>query len=124
VNTSKSEAGSIAPLGIGLILLSVAMMLTILSSASLFIFQKRLTTIAESAALFAVAKNNEDAGSVEFLSKTRESGFINLSLKNLLLPDHQTIEVQACAIWQPPVISFSELTSREVCSRASARAGN
>lgn len=122
----KQEGGSIAPLGIGLIIFSMAMMLSIVSATSLFIFQKRLTNLAESAALHAVQTGETAA---EFVRQVGEGNFQNLRISNSTLQDGLTTEVRACALWRSifengaPAM-FGDVGAVEICSHAAARAQN
>jgi hypothetical protein len=114
------DSGSIAPLGIGLFLFVVAMMFTVISASSMFIFQKRLTTIAEAAAVFI--SSGSESSSVFFETFQRRS-FINLKIQDELLQDGSTTEVVVCALWVSPLLILNTLGSKEICSYAAARAG-
>jgi hypothetical protein len=120
LSRARNDSGSIAPLGIGLFLFIFAMMFTIVSASSMFIFQKRLTTVAEAAAVY-ISSGGESSVFNEFVT---QQGFTNLRLKDELLIDGLTSEVVACALWLPPVPTLEPLGSKEVCSHASARAGD
>lgn len=113
------STGSIAPLGIGLFLFSMVLMLVISSATSLFVFQKRLTNIAESAALFA-AQTNEPAA--EYLRLTGHAKSQKINITNKTLSDSVTVEVIACEIWSPMFVLFTDIASRQVCAHAAARA--
>ena len=114
----SDTAGSIAPLGIGLFLFSMVLMLVISSATSLFVFQKRLTNIAESAALY-VAKTNEPAA--EYLRITGQAKSQKLSITNRTLADGVTVEVIACEVWSPMFQIFLDFADRQVCAHAGAR---
>lgn len=119
-----NEEGSIAPLGIGLVIITAGLALTIICGASLFIFQKRLTNLAESAALFAGSHIQSVGSSAEtFLSEVGTLNFENLSIRNDLLPDNKTVEAHACATWRPPIAAVDKISSLEVCSHAAVRSG-
>lgn len=94
----------------------MALVLIITASASLFILQKRLTNIAESAALFVAsgAGNTSD-----FLAAVEGAGLSSLRLQQSMLADNLTTSVRSCAIWKSPVILF--VREFELCSHASAR---
>jgi len=117
----NDDLGSIAPLGIGLFLFIVAMMLTVISASSMFIFQKRLTTLSEAVAVFIASGGESSAVFVETVSRR---SFQNLKIQDVLLQDGLTTEVVACALWMPPVIVLEPFGSKEICSHAAARAGN
>lgn len=112
----SDSTGSIAPLGIGLFLFSMVLLLVISSATSLFVFQKRLTNIAESAALF-VAQSNEPAA--EYLRLAGHAKSINIS--NKTLADRVTVEVIACDNWSPMFQTFLGVAGRQVCAHAAAR---
>ncbi len=114
----RGERGSIAPLGIGLLAFTAIMMLTSISAASLFIFQKRLTTLAEADALF-VAGTGENSGA--FLKLIDSDQFSNLQLSDEILADAQTVKVVACASWQPFFRFAEQIGPQVICSHASAR---
>jgi hypothetical protein len=115
----KGDSGSIAPLGIGLFMFIVAMMFAIISASSMFIFQKRLTTLAEAAAVFS-SSSGESSG--VFIEKAPQRGFTNLKIDDELLQDDRTTEVVACALWVPPLRLLGTLGTKEICSHAAARA--
>lgn len=115
----SGEEGSLAPMGIGIFTISLALVLAIATSVSLFIFQKRLTTLAEAAVLFSAA----DYGSTdEFLSLIGPTNFTGIKLQHSLLADGLTDSVRACALWQSPIDSFVFRGGMSVCSHAEARA--
>lgn len=117
----RDQRGSIAPLGIGLFIFSIAFSFTLISASSMFIFQKRLTTFAESTAIF-VASGQGD--SVNFLEQVGVPKFEQLRVSDNLAADSVTVVVSVCALWRPPIVTVDEFTKREVCSHASARSGN
>jgi hypothetical protein len=114
----RGERGSIAPLGIGLLAFTAIMMLTSISAASLFIFQKRLTTLAEADALF-VAGSGENSES--FLALIDSDQFLNLQLSDELLSDERTVKAVACASWKPVFRIALGVGPKVICSHASAR---
>lgn len=116
----STETGSMAPLGIGLFLLLLSLLLTFIAASSMFIFQKRLTNIAESAALF-LAEN--DSSIETYLEQMDISGFDSLKLRSNVLSDKKTVHVKACGVWASPSIGVLNLSQKEICSHASARAG-
>lgn len=116
----RLDSGSIAPLGIGLFLFIIAMMVTIVCASSMFIFQKRLTTFAEAAAVFISSGGELSV----FNEKVSHRGFNNLRIGDQLLQDGLTTEVIACALWTPPILILEPLTPKEICSHAAARVGS
>ena len=116
-----NEAGSIAPLGIGLFLFSLIFSLTTVSAVSMFIFQKRLTTLAESTALFVAGGNGE---SDDFLNLTGKTKFESLQLATRLAADQTTVMAKACAIWRAPVVTVDDFSKANICAQANARVGD
>jgi uncharacterized membrane protein len=52
----RDERGSIAPLAIGLLLMSLATVAVVVSATSLFVEHRRLQTLAESAAIASASR--------------------------------------------------------------------
>ena len=97
----SNDVGSIAPLGIGLFLFSLIFSLTTVSAVSMFIFQKRLTTLAESTAIFVAGGNGEAA---DFVNLTGKPNFESLQLATNFAADQTTVIAKACAIWRAPYV--------------------
>lgn len=116
----SADRGSLAPLGVGLFALTMALIFVISSASSLFIFQKRLTNYSESAALY-VAATGEDPQS--FAVDYGVSGFKNLIVKAGNSEDGLTAEVSVCALWSAPIYLVGSIVEKQVCSHASARSG-
>lgn len=117
----SNESGSIAPLGIGLFLFSLIFSLTTVSAASMFIFQKRLTTLAESTAIFVAGGNGEAA---DFLNLTGKSNFESLQLATNIAADQTTVMAKACALWRAPVVTVGDFAKENICAQAAARVGD
>jgi hypothetical protein len=116
----KPDSGSSAPLGIGLALISLATILVLASASSVFVLQRRLTSLSEFAAL-SQARYNLPAA--EFLSQTGGNGLKSLRVADENLVDGVTVEVRICSAWQPTLLKFVVLPKFEVCGRGAARAG-
>lgn len=116
----SADRGSLAPLGVGLFALTMALIFVISSASSLFIFQKRLTNYSESAALY-VAATGEDPQ--RFAVDYGVSGFRNLIVKAGNSEDGLTAEVSVCALWSAPIYLVGSIVEKQVCSHASARSG-
>lgn len=86
----KAEAGSMAPLMVGLAAISLSVILIISSLGSAFVFQRRLVSIAEAKALSAIIDGPAIVSEVP------------LATESISSPDGQTVEVRVCATWQPP----------------------
>jgi hypothetical protein len=116
-----NEAGSIAPLGIGLFLFSLIFSLTTVSAVSMFIFQKRMTTLAESTAIFVAGGNGEVA---DFLNLTGMPSFESLQLATTTAADQTTVIANACAAWRAPVVTVGDFAQTKICAQAAARVGD
>ena len=115
---SVGERGSIAPMGIGLAILSLAVVLTLAAASSLFVMQRRLTTLAEASALAVSATG----GTVQdFLSAAAPLPFQNLTIANESMIDGLTAEVRLCATWQAPIKVIGIPLSRQICGFGAAR---
>lgn len=113
------DRGSMAPLGIGLGLLSLLTVLVVLAAGSLFVFQKRLTNFSESAVLYVAS----GAGTAkDFALSVWQLTAENLSVKDELLSDGRTYRVTSCADWLNPLPISILPISFSVCSHAQARA--
>ena len=117
---SKSDAGSSAPLGIGLALISLATILVFASVSSVFLLQRRLTSLAEFAAL---SNARYDIPADVFLRETGGAGIKGLRVAAENVVDGLTVEVTICSTWQPSLPQLVELPKIEVCGRGAARAG-
>jgi hypothetical protein len=116
----RSESGSIAPLGIGLALISLSAILVFTSASSMFVLQRRLTTLAEFAALSEVRYG---LSADDFLSRTDTRGMQGLRATKDAVTDGLTQEVTVCSIWKTPVPVIVALPAIEVCGYGAARAG-
>ena len=112
-----SDRGSMAPLAIGLALIALALVITVSVSSSLFIFQKRLTNLAESSALAAAAGE----AAVDFVSQVPGLGFSGLTVQQLTASDDSTVEIKVCAQWQSPIQILKLFATTLICSHAAAR---
>lgn len=114
----KAERGSIAPLAIGLALLSLATILTTVAASSLFLHQKRLLTLAEAAALFASSTGEPAQNFISQLSATK-LGSVSVAKEQTL--DGFTIEVRLCSMWQSPFAVIGLPLSQMVCAEGRSR---
>ena len=113
-----NERGSIAPLAIGLALLSLAAILTTVAISSLFLYQKRLLTLAEGAALFAVSTGEPAQG---FLSQLTNSKLGEISVAKEQVIDGKTVEVRLCANWVSPFTLVGLPLTQLICAEARSR---
>ena len=117
---TSNDDGSMAPLGIGLFALSLAFVLAISAASSLFVFQKRLTNLAEMAAIYVVS---HDASVSDFQRRVGDRNFTDLDMLEQNLGDGVTVRVTACAKWISPVPIYIALPPNRICSNASSRDG-
>ena len=115
------EEGSLAPLGVGMFLFSLIFSLTAVSATSMFIFQKRLTSMAESIAIY-VASANGDANT--FLATAGTQNLVELKVSSFLESDEVTVVANVCALWSAPVVTVVEFAKLEICTHAAARAAD
>jgi hypothetical protein len=116
----KNERGSIAPLGIGLTVLLLATIIALVSAGSLYVFQARIKSLAEFAAL---SEAQTGLSVAEFLTETNQRQFLNLIVLRDETLDGRTVEVAICASWSPPLKLFDLTGEKRVCGKASARNG-
>lgn len=114
------EAGSIAPLGIGLALVSLSAILVFMSVSSIFVLQRRLTTLAEFAALSGARYGLSAAA---FIQESGANGMTGLRIAKDGVTDLLTHEVSICRVWNAPLLGLSNLLPTEICGHGAARAG-
>jgi len=125
----SSEQGSMAPLGIGLSLLSLMTTLVILASGSLYLSERRLTSVAESTALYALAKSDVTSNpslaryAGEFLEMHPLKGLHQVSLIESSSRDSFTVRVRLCSLWRPLFDSYIFSDVGMICSEGLARRG-
>lgn len=123
------ELGSMAPLGIGLTFLSLMTTLVVLSAGSLYLSDRRLTSIAESSALYALANSdglsdkNLSQYVEEFLELHPLKGLHNVSLIDASSSDGFTVRVRLCSLWRPVVAVYIFSEVGMICSEGLARRG-
>lgn len=114
------EAGSIAPLGIGLAILSLSAILVFTSVSSIFVLQRRLTTLAEFAALSSARYGLSAA---DFIQESGANGMTGLRVAKDDIVDRLTHEVSICSVWNPTLLTLPNLFPTEICGHGAARAG-
>lgn len=125
----SSERGSMALLGIGLSLLSLMTTLVILAAGSLYLSERRLISVSESTALYALAKSDLISNQSlpgyagEFLEMHPLKGLQHVSLIEASSRDGLTVRVRLCSLWRPlfNLYIFSEVGM--ICSEGFARRG-
>ncbi|MFM7013577.1 MAG: pilus assembly protein TadG-related protein [Actinomycetota bacterium] len=119
----SSDSGSIAPLGIGLAALSLGVVLTTLSAGSLYLTDRRLTSVAESAALSVLSEQGDlENLARDFLNQHPLSGLHNVELVEASKLDGKTVRVRLCAS-AVPLIGYVFSETGRVCSEGLARRG-
>jgi hypothetical protein len=124
-----SDRGSMAPLGIGLSILSLMTTLVILAAGSLYLAERRLTSVAESTALYALAKSSVISNQSlpryagEFLRVHPLKGLQKVSLIDASSRDGFTVRVKLCSLWRPLFDSYIFSDVGMICSEGLARRG-
>ena len=115
-----AEAGSIAPLGIGFALISLSVILVFTSVSSIFILQRRLTTMAEFAALSGARYG---LSATDFVIQGGAAAMTGLRVSVDQVLDGVTREVTICKNWAPPLPVVVKLEGFEICGYGAAREG-
>ena len=130
----RDEGGSVAPLGIGLALLALTMELATALASSLFLFQRRLSELADSTAISVRQELGEPVDTVTnasllklvenrmvLLQSVKNSTIAGLVAESAAMKDAQTLDITLCATWRAP-FSVAFLPSQAVvCSQSAAR---
>lgn len=123
------DRGSMAPLGIGLSMLSLMTTLVVLAAGSTYLSERRLTAVAESTALYVLA-NSPDLQSQslprlagQFLEIHPLKGLQQVSLIDSSSPDGLTVRVRLCSLWRPIFDSYMFSEVGMICSEGLARRG-
>jgi hypothetical protein len=138
----SNERGSLAPLGIGLAMLSLTLVLGILAAASLYLTERRLTTVAESTALAVLidAKGNLAQPLTPLASRWLGSqplapiasrwlgsqplrGLFQVELVEVSSIDQRSVRVRLCSNSKPIFENYMFSEIGRVCSEALARRG-
>jgi hypothetical protein len=126
---SSLEQGSMAPLGIGLSMLSLVTTLVILAAGSFYLSERRLTSVAESAALYVLSKSETLSNQSlpryagEFLELHPMKGLQQVALIEASSPDGLTARVRLCSLWRPIFDSYMFPEVGMICSEGLARRG-
>ena len=130
----NGENGSAAPLAIGLALIAVAVVLATSLASSMFLFQRRLSALADSTAISVrqdIGQPTESASNraLQKLVEKRIYAFQTVILSELPdlavqaadMNDGLTLQINLCAKWQAP-FEVSFLPSQAlICSESAAR---
>jgi hypothetical protein len=121
--------GSLAPLGLGLAMLSLGLVLAILASASLYLTERRLTTVAESTAVSVLIDAKDDLSqplsslAAKWLNAQPLRGLHKVELVEASSLDQQTVRVRLCSTPSPIFENYMFSEIGRVCSEALARRG-
>ena len=127
--SDNNEQGSLAPLGIGIAMLSLATVLAVLASASLYLTERRLTTVAESTAISVLidAKGNLSQSLSPFARSWLEQqplrGLDQVELIEVSSVDQRTVRVRLCSSSKELFVNYIFSEIGRVCSEALARRG-
>jgi hypothetical protein len=127
--SSPSEQGSLAPLGIGLAMISLASVVVIVGSGSLYITERRLTGVAESTALSVLMESGENLNqnlfsvASRYLSEVSLKGLNQVTLVEASSVDLRTVRIRLCSVWQPIFENYIFSEIGRVCSEGLARRG-
>ena len=122
-----SDDGSLAPLGIGLASLALAAVLAVVSAGSVYLTERRLTSVAEATALSVLAQSAEltdlENLAVSFLQDHPLTGLTGVRLIEASSRDSRTVSVRLCSNWLPVIPGYMFSETGIVCSEGLARRG-
>ena len=127
--SDNNEQGSLAPLGIGIAMLSLATVLAVLASASLYVTDRRLTNVAESTAITVLidAKGNLSQSlsplARRWLEQQPLRGLDQVELIEVSSVDQRTVRVKLCSSSKELFVNYIFSEIGRVCSEALARRG-
>lgn len=127
--SSSGERGSLAPLGIGLAMVSLTAVVAIVASGSLYLTERRLTGVAESTALSVLIETEGNLDQDLFVVASRYLGALSLnglyevSLVEASSSDLKTVRIRLCSVWRPIFENYIFSEKGRVCSEALARRG-
>jgi hypothetical protein len=123
------EQGSLAPLGIGLAMVSLGTVLAIVASGSLYLTERRLTGVAESAALSVLLEADGNLSqdlsvlANRYLEKLPLRGLHQVTLIEASSSELKTVRVRLCSLWRPIFENYMFSEIGKVCSEGLARRG-
>ena len=128
-DSEPNESGSLAPLGIGLAMLSLTLVLAILAAGSLYLTERRLTTLAESTAIAVLIDAKGDLAqplapmASRWLDKQPLRGLFQVELVEVTSKDQRSVRVRLCSSSRPLFENYMFSEIGRVCSEALARRG-
>ena len=130
VRVSKTnERGSLAPLGIGLAMLSLSSVLLVLAAGSLYLTERRLTTVAEATAIAVLIDSKGNLAqplspiALKWLEQQSLRGLHQVELAEASSADQRTVLVRLCSSSVPIFANYMFSEIGKVCSEALARRG-
>lgn len=128
-DSDSNERGSLAPLGIGLAMISLALVLSILSAGSLYLTERRLTTAAESTAIAVLIDARGNLAqplspmASRWLATQPLRGLHQVQLMEVSSVDQRSVRVRLCSSSRPIFENYMFSEIGKVCSEALARRG-
>jgi hypothetical protein len=128
-DSDSNERGSLAPLGIGLAMISLALVLSILSAGSLYLTERRLTTAAESTAVAVLIDARGNLAqplspmASRWLATQPLRGLHQVQLMEVSSVDQRSVRVRLCSSSRPIFENYMFSEIGKVCSEALARRG-
>jgi len=128
-DSDSNERGSLAPLGIGLAMISLALVLSILSAGSLYLTERRLTTVAESTAIAVLIDVQGNLAqplspmASRWLATQPLRGLHQVQLMEVSSVDQRSVRVRLCSSSRPIFENYMFSEIGKVCSEALARRG-
>ena len=128
-DSKSKDSGSMALFGIGLAVLSLVTVLIVLASGSVYLTERRLTTVAEATALSVLTKAkgdlNQDLGKLarDFLAVNPLTGLHNVSLVEVISSEGKTVRARLCSSWNPIFVNYTLSEVGKICSEGLARRG-
>jgi hypothetical protein len=128
-DSDNGEQGSLAPLGIGIAMLSLATVLAVLASGSLYLTERRLTTVAESTAIAVLIDAKGDLSQSlspfarSWLEQQPLRGLDQVELIDVSSADQRTVRVRLCSSSKALFANYMFSEIGRVCSEALARRG-
>jgi len=128
-DSDSSERGSLAPLGIGLAMISLSLVLAILTAGSLYLTERRLTTVAESTAIAVLIDARGNLAqplspmASRWLATQPLRGLHQVQLLEVSSVDQRSVRVRLCSSSRPIFENYMFSDIGKVCSEALARRG-
>ncbi|MFM6940001.1 MAG: hypothetical protein ACKOUD_05240 [Rhodoluna sp.] len=98
--------------------LSLATILTFTSASSLYIFHRRLVSVAEFAALASASRGVSAGGFIRYSDATFTPPLWVIRDE---IVDGATREVEVCGVWHSPIPIF--VSEAQICAQGLARSG-